>query len=160
MAQLAMNRPEVIQSLIDGVDRYNPDNISILEEYLATQCQNEEYDLMANLAALKLYVRDSWFAFGTATTWMLFIVADLLIKIKNRLLAHWNLRTVTNSPLPSGISLTPTLPMTELSSTSLPRLWPLCQPLISTSACIFSLNLWLAVLKCVANPPVAFSLTL
>ncbi|KAH8555998.1 armadillo-type protein [Umbelopsis sp. PMI_123] len=55
MAQLAMNRPEVIQSLIDGVDRYNPDNISILEEYLATQCQNEEYDLMANLAALKLY---------------------------------------------------------------------------------------------------------
>lgn len=55
MANLAMNRPEVIQSLIDGVDRYNPDNISILEEYLTTQCQNEEYDLMANLAALKLY---------------------------------------------------------------------------------------------------------
>jgi len=48
-------RPDVIQSLIDGVDRYNPDNISILEEYLSTQLQNEEYDLMANLAILKLY---------------------------------------------------------------------------------------------------------
>src|SRR5947208_3277514 len=50
------SRSEVIQQLIDGVDRYNPDNVSILEEYLATQCQNEEYDLMANLAILKLYV--------------------------------------------------------------------------------------------------------
>ena len=48
------SRPEIIQSLIDGVDRYNPDNVSILEEYLATQLQNEEYDLMANLAILKL----------------------------------------------------------------------------------------------------------
>ncbi|GBB88444.1 hypothetical protein RclHR1_00150040 [Rhizophagus clarus] len=48
-------RPDVIQSLIDGVDRYNPDNVSILEEYLSTQLQNEEYDLMANLAILKLY---------------------------------------------------------------------------------------------------------
>ncbi|CAH1759223.1 7927_t:CDS:2 [Entrophospora sp. SA101] len=26
-------RPELIKSLIDGVDRYNPDNVSILEEY-------------------------------------------------------------------------------------------------------------------------------
>ncbi|CAG8589344.1 4622_t:CDS:2 [Funneliformis caledonium] len=49
------SRPEIIQSLIDGVDRYNPDNVSILEEYLAVQLQNEEYDLMANLAILKLY---------------------------------------------------------------------------------------------------------
>ncbi|CAG8575572.1 6846_t:CDS:2 [Paraglomus brasilianum] len=49
------SRPEIIQSLIDGVDRYNPDNISILEEYLGAQLQNEEYDLMANLAILKLY---------------------------------------------------------------------------------------------------------
>ncbi|KAG9306218.1 hypothetical protein G9A89_016122 [Geosiphon pyriformis] len=49
------SRPEIIQSLIDGVDRYNPDNISILEDYLVSQLQNEEYDLMANLAILKLY---------------------------------------------------------------------------------------------------------
>ncbi|CAG8633640.1 17128_t:CDS:2 [Dentiscutata erythropus] len=49
------SRPEIIQSLIDGVDRYNPDNVSILEEYLGTQLQTEDYDLMANLAILKLY---------------------------------------------------------------------------------------------------------
>ncbi|KAF9576759.1 hypothetical protein BGW38_008114, partial [Lunasporangiospora selenospora] len=49
------NRPEVIQLLIDGVDRYNPDNVSILEEYLASQCTNRECDAMANLAILKLY---------------------------------------------------------------------------------------------------------
>ncbi|CAG8503537.1 1639_t:CDS:2 [Acaulospora colombiana] len=49
------SRPEIIQSLIDGVDRYNPDNVSILEEYLAVQLQVGEYDLMANLAILKLY---------------------------------------------------------------------------------------------------------
>ncbi|CAG8557607.1 9130_t:CDS:2 [Ambispora leptoticha] len=53
--QIPASRPEIIQSLIDGVDRYNPDNVSILEEYLTTQLQNEEYDLMANLAILKLY---------------------------------------------------------------------------------------------------------
>ncbi|CAG8508795.1 10030_t:CDS:2 [Cetraspora pellucida] len=50
------SRPEIIQSLIDGVDRYNPDNVSILEEYLGTQLQTEDYDLMANLAILKLLV--------------------------------------------------------------------------------------------------------
>ena len=48
------HRPDIIQSLIDGVDRYNPDNVSILEEYLGAQLQNEDYDLMANLAILKL----------------------------------------------------------------------------------------------------------
>ncbi|CAG8445582.1 6494_t:CDS:2 [Ambispora gerdemannii] len=53
--QIPASRPEIIQSLIDGVDRYNPDNVSILEDYLTTQLQNEEYDLMANLAILKLY---------------------------------------------------------------------------------------------------------
>jgi translation initiation factor 3 subunit K len=47
-------RPELIKSLIDGVDRYNPENVSILEEYLITQMQTGEYDLMANLAILKL----------------------------------------------------------------------------------------------------------
>ncbi|CAG8468922.1 45594_t:CDS:2 [Gigaspora margarita] len=50
------SRPEIIQSLIDGVDRYNPDNVSILEEYLGTQLNTEDYDLMANLAILKLFI--------------------------------------------------------------------------------------------------------
>ncbi|GJJ08756.1 hypothetical protein Clacol_002975 [Clathrus columnatus] len=48
-------RPEVIEALVSGVDRYNPSNISILEDYLFHQIRSQEYDCMANLAILKLY---------------------------------------------------------------------------------------------------------
>lgn len=37
-------------------DRYNPSNIGILEDYLYHQTRSEEYDCLANLAILKLYV--------------------------------------------------------------------------------------------------------
>lgn len=47
-------RPQAIQTLIDSVERYNPANVEVLEDYLATQCKNNEYDLEANLALLKL----------------------------------------------------------------------------------------------------------
>ena len=49
------SRTQMIQELIHGVDRYNPSNLSFMEEYLASQVQNNEYDLLANLAILKLY---------------------------------------------------------------------------------------------------------
>lgn len=49
------SRPPVINQLIEGVDRYNPDNCELLENYLNAQCQAGEHDLMANLAILKLY---------------------------------------------------------------------------------------------------------
>ncbi|EJD55659.1 ARM repeat-containing protein [Auricularia subglabra TFB-10046 SS5] len=48
-------RPEGIDSLVSGVDRYNPSNISVLEDYLYHQIRNGEYDCFANLAVLKLY---------------------------------------------------------------------------------------------------------
>ncbi|KAF5336889.1 hypothetical protein D9611_003337 [Ephemerocybe angulata] len=48
-------RPEPIEDLVSGVDRYNPSNVSILEDYLYHQIRSEEYDLLANLAILKLY---------------------------------------------------------------------------------------------------------
>ncbi|CDH54348.1 eukaryotic translation initiation factor 3subunit k [Lichtheimia corymbifera JMRC:FSU:9682] len=51
----SVERPQTIQTMIDGVERYNPENAEVLEDYLATQCKNGEYDLMANLALLKLY---------------------------------------------------------------------------------------------------------
>ncbi|SAM07987.1 hypothetical protein [Absidia glauca] len=50
-----IDRPEKIQTLIDGVERYNPENVTVLEQYLDTQCQSGSYDLMANLAILKVY---------------------------------------------------------------------------------------------------------
>ena len=66
-------RPELIENLVSGVgqpflhflflvelnsgaDRYNPNNVSILEDYLYHQIRNEEYDCLANLAILKLCV--------------------------------------------------------------------------------------------------------
>ncbi|BEJ17134.1 hypothetical protein CspHIS471_0605350 [Cutaneotrichosporon sp. HIS471] len=49
------SRTEVIHELINGVDRYNPSNLSFMEEYLQSQVASGEYDLLANLAILKLY---------------------------------------------------------------------------------------------------------
>ncbi|KAJ3540518.1 hypothetical protein NMY22_g4261 [Coprinellus aureogranulatus] len=48
-------RPDPIEDLVSGVDRYNPSNVGILEDYLYHQIRSEEYDLLANLAILKLY---------------------------------------------------------------------------------------------------------
>jgi len=48
-------RSEIIEDLVSGVDRYNPSNIGILEDYLYHQIRTEEYDCLANLAVLKLY---------------------------------------------------------------------------------------------------------
>jgi len=48
-------RTELIESLVSGVDRYNPSNVGILEDYLYHQIRSQENDCLANLAILKLY---------------------------------------------------------------------------------------------------------
>jgi len=48
-------RTELIENLVSGVDRYNPSNVGILEDYLYHQIRSQEYDCLANLAILKLY---------------------------------------------------------------------------------------------------------
>ncbi|KAJ2161864.1 hypothetical protein GGF46_001172 [Coemansia sp. RSA 552] len=52
-------RPDEIHALLTGVERYNPQKIGVLEDYLAHQCANPDpstnHDLMANLALLKMY---------------------------------------------------------------------------------------------------------
>lgn len=48
-------RSDDIQTLIDGVERYNLDNLEPLEEYLDQQIRAGGYDCLANLAILKLY---------------------------------------------------------------------------------------------------------
>lgn len=67
------SRTEVINELINGVgeyslycagsgwpltptDRYNPSNLSFMEDYLQNQVATGEYDLLANIAILKLCV--------------------------------------------------------------------------------------------------------
>ncbi|KAJ7071326.1 armadillo-type protein [Mycena amicta] len=48
-------RQPLIEDLVSGVDRYNPSNVGILEDYLYHQIRSQEYDCLANLAILKLY---------------------------------------------------------------------------------------------------------
>jgi hypothetical protein len=47
-------RPAHIEQLISGVDRYNPQNLTTLSDYLSHQLETGEYDCLANLAILKL----------------------------------------------------------------------------------------------------------
>ena len=49
-------RPEHITTLIESVNRYNPESLEVLEEYLALQCSDGTFDCLADLAILKLYV--------------------------------------------------------------------------------------------------------
>lgn len=51
---LAPERPENIDTILNGLDRYNPETTSIFQEYVAQQCENQTYDCYANLALLKL----------------------------------------------------------------------------------------------------------
>ncbi|KAI9296089.1 ARM repeat-containing protein [Neoconidiobolus thromboides FSU 785] len=53
--QLATQRPQHIEEAITGVERYNPENLPQLEEYLGLQCRSGQYDLISNLAILELY---------------------------------------------------------------------------------------------------------
>jgi translation initiation factor 3 subunit K len=43
-----------IESSLQGIDRYNPNNIPVLEEYVQYQINERQYNLDANLALLKL----------------------------------------------------------------------------------------------------------
>jgi hypothetical protein len=47
-------RPENITTLIESVDRYNPESLEVLEAYLEQQCSEGTFDCLADLAILKL----------------------------------------------------------------------------------------------------------
>jgi hypothetical protein len=55
------DRPENIEAILNGLDRYNPEVTSTFQEYVAQQCENQTYDCYGNLALLKLYVDDFFF---------------------------------------------------------------------------------------------------
>ena len=44
-----------LDSQLRGIERYNPENIAILQQYVEAQVRENGYDLEANLALLKLY---------------------------------------------------------------------------------------------------------
>jgi len=52
----ALERPEHIDAILNGLDRYNPETTTVFQEYVAQQCESQTYDAYANLALLKLYV--------------------------------------------------------------------------------------------------------
>jgi hypothetical protein len=52
----APERPDHIQQILDGLDRYNPETTGVFQDYVMQQCESQTYDCYANLALLKLYV--------------------------------------------------------------------------------------------------------
>ncbi|KAF2427699.1 ARM repeat-containing protein [Tothia fuscella] len=49
------DRPEHIETILNGLDRYNPETTEIFSKYVMEQCENRTYDCYANLALLKLF---------------------------------------------------------------------------------------------------------
>ncbi len=52
----APERPEHIEAILNGLDRYNPETTAIFQDYVQQQCDEKTYDSYANLALLKLCV--------------------------------------------------------------------------------------------------------
>jgi len=50
----ADSRPEHIDNILSGLDRYNPETVSTFQDYVQYQCEHRTYDALANLALLKL----------------------------------------------------------------------------------------------------------
>ena len=50
----APKRPEHIENILNGLDRYNPETTMIFQDYVQQQCEEGAYDSYANLALLKL----------------------------------------------------------------------------------------------------------
>lgn len=48
-------RPENINAILEGLGRYNVQNLELFHNYVATQCKEGTFDIEANLALLKLY---------------------------------------------------------------------------------------------------------
>ena len=48
------DRPQMIDNILSGLDRYNPESTTMLQDYVMQQCENQTYDCYANLALLKL----------------------------------------------------------------------------------------------------------
>ncbi|KAI4280699.1 MAG: hypothetical protein L6R38_004246 [Xanthoria sp. 2 TBL-2021] len=51
----APERPENIDAILNGLDRYNPETTTVFQDYVSQQCEDRTYDCYANLALLKLY---------------------------------------------------------------------------------------------------------
>lgn len=48
-------RPDDINTLLEGLERYDVSHLATFQNYVATQCKDGTFDIEANLALLKLY---------------------------------------------------------------------------------------------------------
>jgi len=51
----SQERPDNIETILNGLDRYNPETTGVFEAYVESQCADKSYDAYANIALLKLY---------------------------------------------------------------------------------------------------------
>ena len=47
-------RPQQIEQILNGLDRYNPETTTTFQEYVAQQCEEKFFDVYSSLALLKL----------------------------------------------------------------------------------------------------------
>lgn len=55
LANKPADRPDEIDAILEGLDRYNEESIAVLEKYVQSQANGPANDIVANLALLKLY---------------------------------------------------------------------------------------------------------
>ena len=47
-------RPQHIDTILNGLERYNPETTTVFQDYVSQQCEGKTYDCYADLALLKL----------------------------------------------------------------------------------------------------------
>ncbi|XP_046389129.1 eukaryotic translation initiation factor 3 subunit K [Ischnura elegans] len=72
--QTAEIMQQTVADMLKGIERFNPENLPTLEEYVEIQVRENAYDLEANLAVLKLYQLDPM-KFSTEITSQILIKA-------------------------------------------------------------------------------------
>lgn len=77
LTSLELMKDEV-KGMLQGIERYNPNNTKPLEQYVEMQVREQAYDLEANLALLKLYqFNPAYFSLPVATQILLKALANL-----------------------------------------------------------------------------------
>ena len=72
------DRPQNIDDILNGLDRYNPETTAVFQDYVTQQCEDRTYDCYANLALLKLYVC-LHFLFSSAPPFLVMISQRFLL---------------------------------------------------------------------------------
>ncbi|KAF2198910.1 ARM repeat-containing protein [Delitschia confertaspora ATCC 74209] len=98
----APDRPEHIDQILNGLDRYNPETTAVFQDYVMAQCENQTYDCYANLALLKLYQFNPHLARDETIT-------NILVK---------TLTVFPNPDFSLALSLLPTHTLAPLSTSS------------------------------------------